>query len=344
MKFGNALFLIAPLIYLIMILGFQMRNVYIDKQYTDSYILERQANYAADAAIEELLLRNPDINTDYVSDDVTIYPDVAVEEYASMLADNLGLLPTDANRDMVKRNYMKVIAVCVNNGYYIYTNQKQNDSSAYELISSPLMPYYGQFTNNGDGGKSYAGGVLNGRPIMQNEYGSCFLTRDTVYAVLAPNYEVKDCNPNRDHTTTEGERTMMSDIINNNVSDAMMKAINTIYGNNQSRTVTLPSGVLNISGAQPVDGPTVLSLVDLSTSGTTSAGITYGVGGSEIKKLDPIVAWTNTATNQKFWAYASDLAKHPSADGYNKDNATIYTTPFEAAKRGYNRSFAALGK
>ena len=178
----NSLLIIAPLIFTIFWL---MSLVTIhQKEITafNSWVLQKQVNYAADAAVEELRLYSENANLDYMSRTINIDSSYAIDEFESILCKELGYEPTKEYKDFVGRNYIKVLLLCTENGFYPYLwqpvryadyktkdpeeidlNQAEaatdtthtgvrkvyDETADYakvsEFISYPLMPYSGEF-------------------------------------------------------------------------------------------------------------------------------------------------------------------------------------------------------
>ena len=178
----NALLTLAPILFsiywLMSLVGIHMKEVHA----FNSWLLQKQVNYAADAAVEELRLYSENANLDYMSDTINIDSSYAVDEFESILCQELGYLPTRERKDYIGRNYIKMLLLCTERGFYPYmslpikyadyrtadpieqdlsqaeasldethTGVKKNLESGADyskltgFISYPMMPYAGTF-------------------------------------------------------------------------------------------------------------------------------------------------------------------------------------------------------
>lgn len=296
----------------------------------ESWLLTKQVNYASDAAIAELLVMNPDIDLDYNSTTVTVLPDPAVDEFASMLCEELQLPTNDFNKKYVLNVYTKVLIVATNNGYYVYQSMKDSDHDA-EFVSTPKLPYA-------------ASAFINGT----QRFYAVTLSKDHVYYSTfnsGGNRELQSINYMTEETNgapfSAGDLQTMSDIINNCVSDSLQEALVDAYGNTTGKTVEIPAAINSIKGSQPIVGPTVLAVVDTSGYKIGINAMAYGIGGAQIISLDPCVCWTDPG-GVKWWAHSSAL-KRSSYDTGDMHDTDMYNTPFEAADHGYTENWSIMG-
>lgn len=173
---------ISPLIFLFFWLMSIITIHQKEVQAFNSWVLQKQVNYAADAAVEELRLYSNNTALDYLDQTINIDTSYCIDEFESILCQELGYEPTKDYKDYVGRNYIKVLLLCTEKGFYPYMVQpvryadyKTTDPServlnqaevasdkthrgfqqlpdsnadyakVSELVSYPMMPYSGEF-------------------------------------------------------------------------------------------------------------------------------------------------------------------------------------------------------
>ena len=276
--------LFSPLIFsvfwLITLIQFQRNEV----SAFESWVLTRQVNFASDAAIEELRTKSPDVALNIEEKSPTVNPDVAVEEFASMLCDNFGLPDNQFNRDRICRRYVKCLCVCTNYGYYIYMSKQVtghgDTTPTWEFVSWPILPYVDELDSLGYGKVAV---TLNKDYIYEVEKDT---STSTYYNVRR--HEAAAGVP---YEMTEAEKLKASEIINNTVTNTMMRALYSEYGNKSDQTIELPAAFDTITGAQIINNTTVLGIVDTTGRAIGIETVAFGVGGTQIKEADPIIGW-----------------------------------------------------
>jgi len=353
----NILFTIIPLLFITYWYTSIVHLHTNEVEALNTYMLSLQVNNAADAAVEELRMYSENTDIDYMTASINVDPTAAVNEFESMMCNNLQLPITRDTMDFVANNYIKILLICIDNGFYTYMNQGVN-STKKAFISYPMLPYTGHLNlyDPADEGiiddsedKLYAMTIpcdkLYECTYAENEAGAI-----SVQAVTT----VK--NGAEVYVPSPSVKQQMRDSINDSVEYFLRSAIYETYSSSEPSTVIMPSGVDTIHGGQGIDGPTVFAVVDTTHENRNPYKAAFGVGGSSVIKNDPIVAWIEPASDsqpyaRKYWAWQSQLEDRgwmdKDGDGNYKDpehaqmlqNAVIFSTPFEAAEHGYNQSW-----
>lgn len=271
---------------------------------TQDEYLNAVANYCADAATAEMLL-TADLGLDYQNTgEVTVDPELAVQEYGAMLAIAQGLQPTQEVIQDTLRQYVKVLYVCGYDGYYVYQNEL-TDAGEYNLVGTFKMPY--TYTNGTD---LYAL-TLNGNKCWKlsvTENGATLKRKQS--SGLAPE--------------------LANSVINKRISVDMNTRITNIYkaqGNGWSNRVFIPASMSNFTSVNPVTSPTVLAFVD-GLGGTTS----FGIGGSKIVNTRNVAGYIGE-DGIKYYCYADLL---PDAMLDSGVITQMFDTCDEAAIAGYH--------
>ena len=298
------------LMFLVFYVSFWVKLGESERVSLNEYVLEKQVNHASDAAVDELL-DSANLEQDYNSDAILVQPDIAVREFTTILAKSLGYGVTDKSLQEVQNNYIKALLVCGWDGVYAYYTQPVEEHGD-GFVSTPKLPYY---YIDGEGSSTQKQYLLN----LGMEKGYCDeISEDGEYRLN--NYDMI-------HLTEDVQRTA----INNSVSEILQWSLVQSYGGSSRADFSIPAYASEISGAQPVDGVTVIGIVDDESFGRVSNTIAMGVGGSRIEETDPILGFT--VDGIKFYMKQSDLSESAYA------GATIertFDSVFEAAKAGYH--------
>ena len=99
--------------------------------------------------MEEMRIQSEDVGVDYINDIIDIDPWVGVLEFESMMCQELGMPVTEKSREYIATNYIKVITICENDGFYIFTNHKVTAQKT-AFVPYPMFPYTGTFHDYGD--------------------------------------------------------------------------------------------------------------------------------------------------------------------------------------------------
>ena len=297
----------------------------------EQYVLNKQVNYAADSAIEELLTSGK-LSQDYNRSDFQTYePQLAADDYATMLCLNTGTVPTESAVKNIANTKIRALLVCVYDGIYCFYPQDSatieyslKEASQYELVQSPKVPYF----YTAEDGQQYCL-TLNPEKGYWDEG-----TSDS-------NYKMHDYD--KYPAGLKPSNTLQAIAINNRVADMMNWALQQSYlkSGGSDIQVELPALTETIRGQQPVNAPTVIAVVD----GVNKVFSTYltaqSIGGAQVEDPDYVVGYSlNNAVidgvtfNGKFYAYSSWWEKHPEvkACGYA---GRYFDDVFAAAREGY---------
>lgn len=317
----------------------------------EEYVLSKQANYAADSAIDALLYNTNDTNQDYASGDfITLEPDLAVEDYAHTLCLNYGYIPTDTTMNMVKNENIGAMVVCVYDGIYAYY-QMQTDTTAFELKQTPKVPY---FYTDSKSGTQYC-------LTLNPEKGYWDSGNANNYRINSyNNYDVKPSND------------IQATAINDRVADILNWALVETYSSGKhGKKVILPATGDTVRGNQPVSSPTVIAIVNGNKKVFSTSIIAESIGGAQLEVTDQVVGYTlnnaviyepyvdvngvkhygddaidqatangvhlqvESVLSGKYYAYASWWRKHSYLRN-NLENGKYFDSVFEAASSGYN--------
>jgi hypothetical protein len=270
-------------------------------------------DYSSDAAILNLL-SSLDLEMDYANKGyVSADPNMALDTFVDVFLFNYGVGIDNTNRAHVKMNFMPVFVVAMFDGYYMGTPRVVKNAVDYPegaindgdwaLQFSPKLPY--TYVN---GGASYAlnmGGDYSFRMsgnILSKEFG------------LPPGIASK-----------ADIRRQITKIISSDISYHIDKANEN--NPNWSNTFYIPGDITTLSNVSPLEGPSILAIVqnvDFATSRKIGA---FSVGGSKIQTARMIAGYTRVG--RKYYCYADKMPASVTAE-------SIYATMDEAAKDGYS--------
>ncbi len=318
----------------------------------EDFVLEKQANYAADSAIDEILAAS-DINTDYADGDfITLEPRLAVRDFATTLCIDFGLIPTEVNIERVMNKSIRTMAVCAYDGIYAHYLM-QTETNTWELKQTPKIPY---FYTSSDGTQYCL--------TLDPDKGYWDYTEDGRYQLHK--YDKYDKKPSEDLQATA---------INDKVADVLNWGLQQTYGvyGKTSQTIEIPAIGETVRGEQPVQTPTVIAVVEGHRKVFSTSLVAECIGGAQLEDpdlvvgfdlvncpiysyLDPVTGLTYggdealkhygqptfkvvTTVTGKFYAKSSWWKKHVYIkDNYIKPGVSgqYFDTDYEAAKAGYN--------
>ena len=311
----------------------------------DEFVLDKQVNYAADAAVEELLMTG-DTDQDYNKGDyMVVEPELAVIEFTSILAEDFNMVPTDYTRQLIQEKYIKTLLVCTWDGVYAYWYQPKNSTNEYGFVGTPKIPYF--YTN--EAGKQYCLNLGMEKAYSDSYEGGSYKLNS--YETLG---------------AKEIPRDVQLTAINNQVAELLNYTLIEAYGGRgkSSRTAyEIPAMASQISGAQPVDRITVIGVVEGQSESLSTTITAECVGGAQIIQNDPIIGVTIKYTEgleakvyaaSSYWkAHIGKLFESGLFSGFKTKSGSItttldkadtqyYDTPFEAAKDGYYDLLATM--
>lgn len=323
-----------PLLYAVLFFIFWVeiyQNDYVD---FESYVLEKQANYAADSAIDELLASS-NINTDYAEGDfVTLEPELAKDDFAHTMCLDFGYIPTDDTLSRVCNENIRTLLVCTYDGVYAYYMQ-QTETHSYELKQTPKIPYF----YTADDGRQYC--LTLG---LDKGYWD--------YTDSNGNYKLHDYDAFSEDAANASNISddVQLTAINNQIADILNWAMYETYADGKTdTTVSIPALGENVRGEQPVSTPAVIAVVDGNTKSFATYITAETIGGAQLEDTNHVIGYTlntnytytrngvtNTVTLKgKYYAYETFWASHSSLLD-SASNGKYFDSVFDAAKSGYN--------
>ena len=288
--------------------------------YTKQDILEFERlklSYAVDYSIDAgvfNLLSSQNLDMDYADRGyISADPDMALDAFVDVFLFNYGAAIDNTNREHVKMNFLPVFAVAMFDGYYMGTPTLVRNSvnfpegavndGDWALQFTPKLPY-----TYVSGGASYA---LN----MGGNYS--FKMEGNVLSKVfgfPPGLNSKD-----------DIRREITRIISADISYQIDKANET--NPNWANTFYIPGDLTTLSNVNPLEGPSVLAIVqnvDFATSRKIGA---FSIGGGRIQAPKMLAGYTRDGT--KYYCYTDRLPSSVTAEN-------IYSTMEEAARDGYS--------
>lgn len=310
-----------PLIYAAFFLIFFIRIYQNELVSLDEYILEKQVNYAADAAVEELLYTSH-LDQDYNKGDyITIEPKLAVDEFTSIMCYYYDMIPSDYSYNYIKQHYFRALLVCAWDGVYACWNQESNVQKEYDFIMTPKIPYhYYEKMENGHLREVIVNLGMEKAYWLETELDAT----GKVGKVELHQYKETKLDP--DVVLTN---------INDQVGDLLNYALYQSYsgGTGSGKAYALPALASSVKATNAVDKITVLGVIEGKASSLTSTITAECLGGARITANDPIIGYTTTDygkiyAKQSFW-------KENLIPPYSGQPA-YFDSIFEAAQNGYN--------
>ncbi len=262
-----------------------------DIQEFEQLKLSYAIDYASDAAIQALL-DSKDLAMDYLDQDfMTLDPNLALDMFIDVFLYNYGLSIDETNRSHVKLNFIPAFTVATFDGYYLATPRLIKNDNNYpeeaikngdwDLVFSPKIPYI------------YEAG------------GACYaLNMDGSYALKMTGAILSKHNglpPNM--TTQDDVRIEINKIISTDIAYTIDKLNET--NPNWANSFYIPGTLTTYSGVNPIEGPSVLTLVqnvDLTTSEPIAA---FSVAGSKLHKANMVAGYTKAGV--KTYCYANKI-------------------------------------
>lgn len=289
--------------YLIAYFGLYIQK---DVQEFEQLRLSYAVDYASDAAVLQVL-QSKDLSMDYSDESyLRANPQQALDTFVDVLLFNYGMIPSDVNRAHVRMNFLPTFTVALFDGYYMAIPRLYKDDPAngrtWDLVFGPKLPYTYE-----SGSSSYA---LN----MGGDYS----------LKMSGNLLSKPMGFPPGITSKEQIHREISNIVSRDVS----YNINKFNEDNPhwANTFYIPSGLTTLTGVNPIEGPSVLAIVqnvDFSTSTPISA---FSVAGSKIQNARAVGAYVRNGKN--YYCYTDKL---PSTITI----IDVFETVHDAAKAGY---------
>lgn len=335
--------LFVPLLYVTFFIIYWAQIYQNEMISLDEFILEKQVNYAADAAVEEIL-NTGNLDQDYHNLDksdptlealdtsaiIAVEPSLAVEEFASMLCANFNMLPTEYNINVVKSKYIRALLVCAYDGVYTYWRQ-ESSKGVYDFMGTPKIPYF--YTEN-EGKSNQKQYCIN----LGYDYGYSD-------AMKSGDYSLKK------YSKIEVNKDLQRTAINNQVAELLNWALYQSYSNGtgSGKTYQIPALGSEIQGQQPVNNITVLGVVEGKATSSATSITAECIGGARVTSADRVIGYKFSKKrvsdgswvdfNQYFYATTSTWEKlGPGLKNmyeWSTDSAKSFNSVFEAASSGY---------
>lgn len=319
----TSILLWVPLMFGVLFFCCQVRIYQNDIISFEQYVLNKQVNYAAESATEELL-NSGKLSQDYNDGDFQTYePAIAVRDFAQTMCISNGIIPTETAIKNYENSKIRTMVVCVYDGIYSY-QIRQTETHAFELSQTPKIPYF--YTD--ENGHQYC--------LTLNPDKGYWDEGDSVSTYKLHDYDTYTNRPSNAQQATA---------INNQISDILNYSLYDSFNNNKKgreATVKIPAIGETVRGGQTVASPTVIAVVDGYRSVFSTYLTAQCIGGGQIEEPNYVVGYNlnNAVINRKtfsgkYYAYSSWWEKHPNVKA-TASNGRYFDDVFEAAKNGYN--------
>lgn len=304
--------LFVVLLYLATLLLFFSTYIRKDIEEFEQLKLSYAIDYASDAAMLQLI-QSRDLSMDYSDKDyLSANPQEALDTFVDVFLFNYGLIPSDLNRSHVKMNFIPTFTVAMFDGYYMATPRLVENAHPYpengihdgtwDLVFSPKMPYI----------------YINGTSSYALNMGSDYTLKMSGNLLSKP----KGFPPGI--TSKEQIHREISNIVSKDIS----YTINTFNENNPNwaNTFYIPSALTTFTGVNPIEGPSVIAIVqnvDFATSTPISA---FSVAGSKIQSARMVGGYVRNG--QKYYCYMDKLPGFITIED-------LFETVHDAAMAGY---------
>lgn len=302
--------LIIPILFLIFVNIYEYQIIVNENAEFEDYTYKRISNYAADAAVEEILFTG-DLGTDYADGQIDVQPDLAVREYCNTILLGMGMPTTDYNIEVLEASNIKCMIVCAYDGFYVYANRDLM-TGRMGMVSTPKIPYF--YTS--DDGTQYC---IN-----------LGLEKGRWDSIDSGSYRVNAMDNLPSNVTVDRQLTA----INQQVSDYLQFEVSNAYGGYYGRNYLLPSFASEINGAQAVQGITFIGIIDTNNASIDNPNLCMSIGGARIVDTDPILGFVKDdgSVSVKYYAPQSKLVGRIPEVCIRRQ----FMTEEEAAKEGYN--------
>lgn len=302
-----SLTLFIPIIFIIFLYIYDYAIIKNESQAFEDFVMRKLANYASDAAVEEILFTG-DLGMDYADDHVDVQPDLAMREFCYMMLTGLQMPTTEQNIKWMQSHHLKVLMVCAYDGFYMY-QYVERAKGDYDFVCTPKIPY---FYTDVDGTQYCLNlGFTQGR-------------WDT--SLGGNNYRVNAIDDLPSHITHDVQLTA----VNNEVSKYLQYGVSIAYGGHDGKTYALPAFASEVSGGQPVNNITVIGVLDTNDATLSRPNLCMSIGGARIVSDDPILGFELNGT--KYYGHQSKLQNFISPDIVSRQFNSVY----DAAKQGFN--------
>lgn len=272
-------------------------------------------DYATDAGTQEML-RTGNLDMDYSNKNyVNLNPELALDAFLTVFAFNYDMLPNAENKNLIKQ-YIPVAAVTTFDGVYIAEHKLIKNSKDYpensvddgdwDLSFNMKTPYSYSYNNTNyalNMGMDYSIGVKGN--VMQK------------YSGLPPSSIGK--------LSEQDVWSKINQVVFRDMSYSINKANE--ENPNWKNNFYIPDRFGTISGVNPIQGPSFITLVqglDFTTARPISA---FSISGSKIEAARMVAAYTRNGT--KYYCYVDKAPGSVTIEN-------LYTSVQDAAEAGYS--------
>lgn len=305
-----SIFLFVPLIAALFAMIYFVYFWQEEKVAYDDFILQKQINYAADAAVDELLLTG-DLGTDYATTYKNVQPDLGVNEFCVVMLESMNMPTTDRDITWLQQHYVKSIIVCAYDGLYVY-DEKEYATGEHGFVSTPKIPFF--FT--ADGGTQY---TIN--------FG---LKQGYSDSISEGKYRVNAIDDLPSSISTDQKYACINDMVSYYLQESVSRA----YGGHDGKNVKLPAFASEISGSQPVKNISVIGVMEAQNVNKKVPNLCMAIGGARIVDVDPIIGFQIYNDNVQYYAPQSKAASLGSQ--IKASTIKPFNSEYEAAKNGYH--------
>lgn len=304
-------FLISMFMVLLLFCTLGSNIVYTQKEYKEleEYKLSLAIDLCSDAAVEEML-NTSDLGMDYTKfADVKVDPQIALDTFVTAFCYNYGIANTESNRQHIMLSFIPAFTVAANDGYYIATPTATSEEGN-TLAFNPKMPYtYRQ------GDNIYALNIMSNECLRFNSIDMSLVKTKTLPS---------------DISTEDRRSKIINDTLTSNIGYELDKLCKSepFWKN----TFFLPGNLTSYTGVNPVEGPSVLALVqnvDINTGHPVSA---FSIAGSKLRATRQVMCYERDG--KKYYCYVDEMP----VGSDNKplyEAKQMYRTPELAAQQGY---------
>lgn len=271
------------------------------------FITQKQINYAADAAIEEMLFTGH-LGTDYATTYKNVQPDLGMNEFCIVMLESLDMPTTDKDIKWYQDHYLKSLIVCAYDGLFVY-DEKEYTTGEHRFVATPKIPYFytdetgRQYTLNFGLKQGYSDSTEGGR------------------------YNVRPIENLPSHITEDQKYACINDMVSNYLAESIARA----YGGHFNKNVQLPAFASEISGGQPIKNVSIIGIVETPETNKKRPNLCMAIGGARITEVDPIIGFNYNGIN-----YYGPQSKIAACNIPVDSSFKPFNSEYDAAKEGYN--------
>lgn len=300
-------------------------------------------NYCTDAAVDEMLDVD-NLSMDYEDfNRVKVNPQIALDTFVDLFCLNYGVSLSEENKDHVKLNFMPVFVVAGYDGYYIASQEEvskggEDEGSSYDLVFKPKMAYV--YKPEGDDQYIYGLNLGTDKCLrLKKGYDANDISGDnSLQLVKTTNLPSEIANTsNTEKGKAEGKAKRVAKI-NKILTDRIAYELDKV-NNQQSfwrNSFYLPTNLTKYTGVNPVEGPSVIALVENVDLGSTHKVSAFSIAGSKITNVRMLAGYkTIRGGVEKHYYCYSDLLPKSEVSAGTIVVENMYTDMESAAEAGY---------